>query len=102
MAQRSNESRLRNACCHDSRFVSHSVSSVHRQIDGFVSAYVYDTGGDELWGVAVFRDEESYRANANDPEQDKWYRRLREHLEADPEWHDGAIRAWPGDGRTPR
>ena len=74
-----------------------------RQIDGFVSAYyVYDTGGDELWGVAVFRDEESYRANANDPEQDKWYRRLREHLEADPEWHDGAIRAWPGDGRTPR
>ena len=73
-----------------------------REIEGFVSAYVYDTGGDELWGVAVFRDEESYRANANDPEQDKWYRRLREHLEADPEWHDGSIRAWPGDDRTPR
>jgi len=67
-----------------------------RQIDGFVSAYICDTGGDELWGVAVFRDEKTYRANANDPEQDKWYRRLREHLEADPEWHDGTISASPG------
>lgn len=68
-----------------------------RRIDGFVSSYRYDTGGDELWGVAVFRDEATYRANANDPEQDKWYRRIREYLEADPEWHDGTIRAWPGD-----
>ncbi len=24
-------------------------------------------------------------------EQDAWYRRLREHLEADPEWEDGII-----------
>jgi len=66
-----------------------------RQIKGFVSSYIYDTGDNELWGAVVFRDEESYRANANDPEQDKWYRRLREHLEADPDWHDGTIRVWP-------
>jgi len=68
----------------------------NRQIEGFIASYIYDTGGDELWGVAVFQDEATYRANANDPEQDKWYRRLREHLQADPEWHDGTIRAWPG------
>ena len=66
-----------------------------RQIKGAVAFYLYDTGGDELWGTAVFEDEKSYRANASDPEQDKWYRRLRGLLVADPEWHDGAIEAPP-------
>jgi hypothetical protein len=60
------------------------------------AAYVFDTGGDELWGVAVFEDEATYRANANDPEQHKEYERFRQHLVADPEWHDGTIEAWPG------
>jgi quinol monooxygenase YgiN len=43
----------------------------------------------ELVGVAVFDDEESYRANATAPEQDAWYKRLREVLDADPVWEDG-------------
>ncbi len=43
----------------------------------------------ELIGVAVFDDEQTYRANAEAPEQDAWYRRLREALEADPVWEDG-------------
>jgi hypothetical protein len=67
----------------------------NREIQGFIAAYVYDTAGDELWGAAVFNDEGTYRANANDPEQDKWYRRLRECLVTDPEWHDGTVQAWP-------
>jgi hypothetical protein len=28
-------------------------------------------------------------ANANDPEQHQWYLKIRELLEADPEWEDG-------------
>jgi hypothetical protein len=43
----------------------------------------------ELIGVAIFDDRETYRANAEDPEQDAWYRKLREHLESDPVWEDG-------------
>lgn len=43
----------------------------------------------DLIGVAVFEDKAAYRANADDPEQDRWYRKLRELLEADPEWEDG-------------
>ena len=43
----------------------------------------------EYFGVAVFRDKESYLANARDPEQDKWYRQLRLLLRSDPEWNDG-------------
>ncbi|HZP57919.1 MAG TPA: hypothetical protein VFC53_10285 [Dehalococcoidia bacterium] len=60
------------------------------------AAYMFDTGGDEVWGVAVFRDEASYRANAASPEQDAEYQRMRELLVADPEWHDGAVYPWPG------
>ena len=60
---------------------------------GAVGGYLFkpDRRAGELIGVAVFRDRESYRANGEDPEQDAWYRRLREHLEADPEWEDGSI-----------
>ena len=43
----------------------------------------------ELVGVAIFQDRAAYEANADNPAQDGWYRRLREQLEADPEWEDG-------------
>lgn len=45
----------------------------------------------ELIGVVVFTDRASYQANAADPEQDQWYRRLRDALETDPVWEDGDI-----------
>lgn len=51
-------------------------------------AHVFDAG-DEVWGVAIFANEKSYRDNANDPATDKDYRQMRELLEADPEWHGG-------------
>jgi len=42
---------------------------------GVVTSFVLrpDNHPDELIGVAVFRDKASYTANANDPEQEKWY-----------------------------
>ncbi len=39
--------------------------------------------------IAVFAERESYRRNAESPDQDAWYRRFRELLDADPEWIDG-------------
>ena len=44
----------------------------------------------ELIGVTVMQDEATYRALAARPEQDAWYRRLVEHLEAEPTWEDVA------------
>ncbi len=41
--------------------------------------------------VAVFDDEATYRANADSPEQDALYRRLRELLDDDPDWMDGTF-----------
>jgi quinol monooxygenase YgiN len=61
------------------------------KIRGALGSYLFrpDKRSNELIGVAVFRDQDTYRANGNDPEQDAWYRRLRQQLEADPEWEDG-------------
>jgi hypothetical protein len=58
---------------------------------GMQASYLFklDEGG--YMGVAVFQDQAKYRANAADPSQDAWYRQFREHLEADPEWHDGEV-----------
>jgi hypothetical protein len=65
------------------------------KVRGAIGGYLFkpDKRSGELIGVAVFRDRQSYQANAQDPEQDRWYRRFREHLTADPEWEDGEILA---------
>jgi quinol monooxygenase YgiN len=64
-----------------------------RAVPGFIASYVFKTDRDpnEFVLVAVFRDRDTYRANADDPEQDRWFRQLREHLEADPAWIDGEV-----------
>ena len=64
---------------------------------GFRAAYLFDTAGDEVWGVAIFDDEATYRANASSPESDAQYREWRALLTADPEWHDGTVLAYPGN-----
>ena len=43
----------------------------------------------ELIGIAIFPSKVSYNTNANDPDQDKWYQKMRELLEEDPVWEDG-------------
>ena len=64
-----------------------------RKPDGAVGSLVFqsDDAADELWLVAIFRELESYFANADSPEQDADYQRVRALLAADPEWHDGEI-----------
>ncbi|MBI4329255.1 MAG: antibiotic biosynthesis monooxygenase [Chloroflexi bacterium] len=66
------------------------------KVKGAVASYVYklDNKPNEYIMVAVFQDKKTYTANADDPEQDKWYRRFRAALQADPVWEDGEI-IWP-------
>jgi hypothetical protein len=64
-------------------------------VPGMVAAHLFDTGGDEVWGVAIFRNEKTYRDNANSPGQNQRYQRFRALLSADPEWHDGTILTRP-------
>jgi quinol monooxygenase YgiN len=61
------------------------------KIQGTVHSFVMkpDNKQSELMGIAIFPDKTSYKTNAEDPEQDKWYKNMRELLEDDPEWEDG-------------
>jgi antibiotic biosynthesis monooxygenase (ABM) superfamily enzyme len=60
---------------------------------GYISSYVIQskTRPDEYLGMVIFDTEENYYKNAQSPEQDKWYRRMRDCLESDPEWNDGTL-----------
>ena len=62
------------------------------KVKGVVAGFLLKPDGEapeNYIGVAVFRDKASYMANANDPEQDAWYQKIRKLLKADPVWHDG-------------
>jgi hypothetical protein len=63
------------------------------KVKGAVGGYVYKLEGrpNEYILVVLFQDRDSYVTNAEDPEQDRWYRRFRELLEVDPLWHDGEV-----------
>jgi quinol monooxygenase YgiN len=67
--------------------------SAQRQVEGFRASYVVtpDQRDDEIWLLAVFEDEASYKKNAASPEQDKEFRAYRALLDGDPEWIDGTI-----------
>lgn len=68
------------------------MMTIDRTPKGMKGAMILrEDGSGHLWGIALFEDEKTYRANAADPAQDAEYRKFRALLEADPEWHDGAI-----------
>ena len=60
---------------------------------GWIYSTVFRSASDpdELWLSTVFESEEAYRRNADSPGMDERYQALRQHLEADPEWHDGHV-----------
>ena len=62
-------------------------------VPGYVRSTVYkmDTDSDEYYLTVVFEDAQSYRANAQSPEQDARYRKMAELLDGEPEWHDGEV-----------
>ena len=61
------------------------------KVEGAIANYLFRLASGELAGVAVFSSRETYLKNASDPDQDRWYRQLRDNLEADPVWEDGEI-----------
>jgi hypothetical protein len=64
-----------------------------RPVAGSIASYVYrlDNDPQDLMLAVLFTDRDAYVRNADDPAQDAEYRKLRELLERDPEWHDGEV-----------
>jgi hypothetical protein len=77
----------------EAKLVSFSQEVEMGTIPGVQAEYVYrmDNNPNEYYLVVAFGSEESYKRNAASPEQDARYRRFRELLTADPEWHDGMV-----------
>lgn len=70
------------------------------QIVGWIADYIFQTdlNSDEFFLVAIFNDQASYQANADDPKQHERYLIFRSFLDADPEWNDGTIISATGPG----
>lgn len=63
------------------------------KIKGTLASHLYRrTDNPREWmGAVVFDSRENYFANAEDPEQDRWYRELVSLLEEEPRWMDGEV-----------
>lgn len=63
------------------------------KVKGFVRSVIVSNlrDPDDLMAEVMFDSTENYQANSNDPDQDAWYRELRSHLAADPDWFDGRL-----------
>ena len=62
-------------------------------IRGWVADYYFQTDkdSDEFYLVAIFKDKDTYQANADSPDQHERYLKFRSFLVDDPEWNDGVI-----------
>jgi antibiotic biosynthesis monooxygenase len=69
-------------------------------IPGWVADYYFqmDKDSEEFYLVAIFKDKETYVANADSPQQHEQYLKFRSFLIEDPEWHDGFIVSATGPG----
>ena len=78
----------------DTRFALAKKAFTHTaEYDGMISTYLYQMDNDPnvLYLAVMFDSRESYRANAESPEQHERYLQMMAHLAAEPEWHDGEI-----------
>jgi antibiotic biosynthesis monooxygenase (ABM) superfamily enzyme len=67
-----------------------------RRPPGYRQSFVFRPDKDPydrptLFLIALFDDAETYRANADSPEQDVEYRAMLELLEDEPDWMDGTF-----------
>ena len=71
-------------------------------ISGWYADYYFQTDrdSDEFYLVAIFKDKESYQANADSPNQHEMYLKFRSFLVDDPEWNDGTIVSATGPKAT--
>jgi quinol monooxygenase YgiN len=78
---------------HEQRFVDEMKSFEGDPPPGWVYHTVFRSAKDpnEVWVSVVFDNEDAYRKNASSPEMDKEYRKMLEHLQGEPEWHDGHV-----------
>lgn len=60
---------------------------------GFVGTYTFrlDSGDNEYITAAVWSDRETYQRNSNSQQQQRWFQRVSQLMDGDPQWHDGEV-----------
>jgi quinol monooxygenase YgiN len=78
---------------HEKHFMDQMGGFEENAPPGWVYTTVFRAKKDpnEIWLSVVFESEEAYRRNAESPDMDKQYRGMLEHLQGEPEWHDGEV-----------
>jgi quinol monooxygenase YgiN len=78
---------------HEKQFMDDMGSFEEKPPEGWVYHTLFRSTKDsnELWLSVVFESEAAYRKNAESPEMDRDYRKMLEHLQGEPEWHDGNV-----------
>ena len=56
-----------------------------------LSVFQMDADPNEVWVVAISESREDYRAYSESPKSHELYLKMRESLQADPQWHDGEV-----------
>lgn len=81
-------------------FIKTMDSFSNAMIPGWVADYYFqmDKDSEDFYLVAIFKDKETYVANADSPQQHEQYLQFRSFLIDDPEWHDGFIVSATGPG----
>lgn len=62
-------------------------------IQGYVGQYVYQMDDDPnvFYLAVLFKDKQSYLANAESPEQNERFQEMAQYFAGEPEWHDGEV-----------
>ena len=78
---------------HEEKFLEQMKGFEESPPKGWIYTTVFRGAGDpsEVWISVVFESEDLYRRNANSPDMDREYRAMLEHLQSEPEWHDGHV-----------
>jgi hypothetical protein len=63
---------------------------IRPQVPGSVMQFTGSVSGqsDQVVFIALMQDEKTYRALAENPDQDGWYRRMLELIDGDVSWED--------------
>jgi quinol monooxygenase YgiN len=75
------------------KFQAWSEEQSQASSDGAVAVTVFQTNEDpdQLYMVVVFKDEESYYANADRPETNANYEKMAQYFADEPQWYDGEV-----------
>ena len=69
---------------------------------GSVSLLVFQSANDprDIWIASAFESRDAYFKNADSPEQNARFERMRALLEGQPEWHDGDVLVAVSEGHV--